>query len=140
MKIYDFFIKQIRVKNVKEALILLLKLMVVFLIADELYYSFLRLSCLLQEKGSYKADGIIFLSLKYTLFIFIIYVAYRLRRRLKAKGYLKAAMVMLAILLPLIFLFNQSLLGIYYIDGPYWGKVVDADTGAPIEGANVMGV
>ena len=65
MIIYDFFVKQIRVKNAKEALILLLKLIVAFLIADELYSSFLRLSCLLQEKSSYKADGIIFLSLKY---------------------------------------------------------------------------
>ena len=139
MKIHDFFVKQIRVKNAKEALILMLKLIVVFLIADGLYYSFLRLSCLLQEKSIYKTDRIIFLSLKYTLFIFVIYVAYRLRRRLKAKGHFKAAMVILAILLPLIFLFNQSLLGIYYIDGPYWGKVVDADTGAPIAGANVMG-
>jgi hypothetical protein len=140
MKIYDFLIKQIRVKNVKEALILLLKLTVVFLFADELYSSFLRLSCLLQEKSSYKADGILFLSLKYALFIFIIYVAYRLRRRLKAKGHLKDAIGLLVILLILIFFSNQSLLGIYYIDGSYWGKVVDADTGEPIAGANVMGV
>jgi hypothetical protein len=140
MKIYDFFVKQIRVKNAKEALILLLKLMVVFLLADGLYYSLLRLSCLLQEKSRYKAEGIIVLSLKYAVFIFIIFVFYLIGKRLKTKGHLKAAMVILAILLPLIFIFNGSLLGIYYIDGPYWGKVVDADTGVPIAGANVMGV
>ncbi len=140
MIIYDFFVKQIRVKNAKEALILLLKLIVAFLIADELYSSFLRFSCLLQTKGIDKANGIIILGLKYALFIFIIYLSYRLRRRLKAKGHLKDAIGLLVILLILIFLSNQSLLGIYYINGPYWGKVVDADTGAPIAGANVMGV
>ena len=136
MKIYEFTIRQLRVKNIKDALILMLKLFVVAIIADEIYNAAHILPCLQTFRD--KTSHTFFYCLKEVLFFLIIYVIYRLAKRFKRKGTLKKAVKITVIIGVLMYLFNGSLLGIYYFNGPYWGRVVDANTGEPIVGANVM--
>ncbi len=136
MKIYDFLIGQVKIKNTKDAAILLLKILLVLIIVDETYNAFHILPC--RYNSADPISGILSFIISRILFFLIIYVGYRLIQRWKRKGTLKRGLIKLAVCGALIWLLNGSLFFLYYIDGPYWGKVVDADTGDPIAGANVM--
>lgn len=50
------------------------------------------------------------------------------------------SLLMTICLLSLLSLVNPAFSAIFRYDGPYEGKVIDADTGNPIEGAVVLGV
>lgn len=49
-------------------------------------------------------------------------------------------MVIAIALLGLSLASNRSIFWFFYWDGPYYGRVVDAETGAPLEGAAVAGI
>ncbi len=136
MKIQDFLIRQVNIKNWKDAAILLLKLLLIAIIADELYNAFHILPCCYNAR--YTNYGVSSFLISRALFFLIIYIGYRLVRRWKRKETLKKNLITLAFIGIVIWILNGSLFLIYYIDGPYWGKVMDADTGEPIAGANVM--
>ncbi len=136
MKIYDFFIRQVKIKSWKDAAILVLKLLLIAIIADELYNAFHILPCYYNAK--YTNDGISYFLISRSLFFLFIYLIYHLVRSWKRQGTLKDKSLKLGLIIAIIWIINGSLFFIYYIDGPYWGKVVDADTGEPIAGANVM--
>lgn len=136
MKIYDSVIRQLKIKNAKDVVILLMKLGLVAIIADEIYNAIHILPCRYGSGPS--ISGILSFFISRILFFFIIYIIYRIVRRWKRKGNLKRALTILIIIGASIWMFNGSVFFIYYFDGPYWGKVVDADTGEPIAGANVM--
>lgn len=137
MNIYNFLKKQIRIKSVKDIFLLLLKLVVAIIIADEIYTAIYRISCLLTSKH-YIGELFVF-CIKYIILIVLIYLVYRLMKMFKRKGVLGKVAIILVIIIALIYWANGSILGIYHFDGPYWGRVIDADTGEPIQGANVMG-
>lgn len=138
MGIYSYLIRQVKVKSFKDAVIFLLKLLLIAVIADEMYNAFHILPC--RYNSVSPASGILSFLISRTLFFLIIYCFYRLIRRWKRNETLKRNLIIFAIIGCLIWIINGSLFFIYYIDGPYWGKVVDADTGEPIAGANVMGM
>jgi hypothetical protein len=50
MKFYDFFVKHTRVRNAKDLLIFLLKLVVILFIAGEVYGAVRYFICFLSEK------------------------------------------------------------------------------------------
>jgi hypothetical protein len=137
MKFYDFFVKHTRVRNVKDLLILLVKLAVILFIAGEIYGAVRYFICFLSEKHLQIKHVIFYL--KQIILIFIIYVLYRCAKHFQKKGTLKKAILFFIILSVITSYINGSILGIFFWDGPYWGRVVDADTGEPIAGAYVMG-
>ena len=139
MKLYDFMIKQIRVKSIKDVLVLLFKLAIIIVIADRAYEAIRFLICLLLGKD-YFLPGLIARFLKLTIVIPIIYYLYKWARYLQKKGTLNRAIIILILVSALTFWINGSILGIFYWNGPYWGRVVDADTGEPIAGAVVTGM
>ena len=135
MKIMDFVIRQVKITNTKDVVIPLLKLLLLAIIADEIYNAIHILPCLYTRDA---ASGIRLFVISRILFFSFIYVGYRIMRSAKRKGSLKKASIILISFGILTCLLNGSLFFLYYVDGPYWGKVVDADTGEPIDGANVM--
>jgi hypothetical protein len=138
MKIYDFIIRQVKIQNFKDAVVLLLKLLLIAVIADETYNAIHILPCRYNSIDA--ISGILSFLFSRILFFLIIYLFYRLIRRWKKNETLKRNLIIFVIIGSLIWMINGSIFFIYYIDGPYWGKVVDADTGEPIAGANVMGI
>ena len=133
----EFIKKQVKIKSIKDALLLLLKLIVIIVIAHEAYYVICRIWCLVSREQN---TGELFVYLiKQIVFIFIIYAFYRLFKKSKRKGTVRRTAIIFILICALTYWLNGSLLGIFYFDGPYWGKVVDADTGEPISGANIMG-
>jgi hypothetical protein len=135
MKIYNFFITHARVKNAKDFLILLLKLAIILFLLGEIHDGLLRLFCL----AKYYRDGLYFYIAKLVVLTIIFYFLYRITKYFKETESFRAAIIIFIILSVFTSWFNGSILGIYFWDGPYWGRVVDADTGKPISGANVMG-
>ncbi|MBW1728409.1 MAG: carboxypeptidase regulatory-like domain-containing protein [Deltaproteobacteria bacterium] len=77
-------------------------------------------------------------TLKLVVLIVILCFMYRVVKYFKKKGALRYAIIACFILSIITSCINGSILGIFFWDGPYWGRVVDADTGKPIAGANVM--
>jgi hypothetical protein len=78
------------------------------------------------------------LYLKFCLTILAIILTLGSCREIKDRR--KRIIVTMAILLAISTFSNRSIYWFIYWDGPYFGKVVDADTGEPIEGASVAGV
>lgn len=58
---------------------------------------------------------------------------------MKKKKLIRIAAIAL-ILLGLSLASNRSIYWFFYFDGPYYGRVVDAETGVPLEGAAVAGI
>lgn len=52
----------------------------------------------------------------------------------------KRIMLIMSVLLFLSLSSNRSIFWLIYWDGPYYGHVVDADSGEPLEGASVAGI
>ncbi len=133
----EFIKKQAKIKSIKDALLLLLKLIVLIVIANEAYYAICRICCL--SSLTKMREELVGYCIKQIIFILVIYAFYRLFKKAKRKGTVKRTAIILILICALTYWLNGSILGILYFDGPYWGKVVDADTGEPISGANVMG-
>lgn len=137
MQISDFIVSQLKVKTKKDILFLLLKIAVIAIVAGEIYDGVRYFSCLTQLKKPEPA--IVLFCIKQALFICVIYFIFRFLNRIKKRSILKRWVILLLALSVITYCINGSILGIYYFDGPCWGKVVDADTAEPIAGANVMG-
>ena len=137
MNSYEFLAKQIRVRNAKDIFMLLLKLAIVLFIGHEAYDAICYLRCSFSSEYHFMSGYFFFF--KQIIFVLIIYFLYKLMKKFHAKGILKRRIIFIIIICVITSWINGSILGIYFWDGPYWGRVVDADTGEPIEGANVMG-
>jgi hypothetical protein len=120
-------------------MLLLFKLAIFIVLADRAYEAIHFLICLLLGKD-YILPGLIARFLKLAIVIPIIYYLYKWARHLQKKGTLNRAIIILILVSVFTFSINGSILGIFYWDGPYWGRVVDADTGEPIAGAVVAGM
>ncbi|BBO72195.1 hypothetical protein DSCA_61250 [Desulfosarcina alkanivorans] len=78
------------------------------------------------------------LYLKFCITILALILTFVTCREIKDRR--KRIIVTMAILLAISTFSNRSIYWFIYWDGPYFGQVVDADTGEPIEGASVAGV
>jgi hypothetical protein len=78
------------------------------------------------------------LYVKFCITIFAIIFTFGACREIKDRR--KRIIVTMAILLAISTFSNRSIYWFIYWDGPYFGKVVDADTSEPIAGASVAGV
>lgn len=58
---------------------------------------------------------------------------------MKKKKFIRITTIAL-ILLGLSLASNRSIYWLFYFDGPYYGRIVDAETGVPLEGAAVAGI
>ena len=135
MKFREFVIKHLRVRNFKELCFLLIKLLIITFVFIELYEDFLFLIC----KIKYDQEMLPLTIIKRLILIVVFLGIYHSVKFFKRKGTLSTALWILLILSIITSAVNGSILGIFYWDGPYWGRVVDADTGKPIAGASVAG-
>ncbi|BBO72160.1 hypothetical protein DSCA_60900 [Desulfosarcina alkanivorans] len=78
------------------------------------------------------------LYLKFCITIFAIIFTCGLYRAIEDRR--KRIIITMLILLAISTFSNRSIYWFIYWDGPYFGKVIDADTGEPIEGACVAGI
>ena len=135
MKFREFAIKHLRVRNFKELCFLLIKLLIIAFVFIELYEDFLFLVCEIK----YAQKTLPLTIIKRLILIAIFFGIYHSVKYFKKKGALSTALWVFLILSIITSAVNGSILGVFYWDGPYWGRVVDADTGEPIEGASVAG-
>lgn len=137
MKFYDLIVRHIRVRNAKELIILLLKLALILFIADEVYAAVRYFICSLQKERL--GFELAIYCVKQFVLIYFIYILYRCAKHFQNKGTLKKAIKIFIIISIITSFINGSILGLFFWDGPYWGRVVDADIGEPVAGAYVMG-
>ncbi|GBC59983.1 hypothetical protein DENIS_0925 [Desulfonema ishimotonii] len=135
-KVYEFIIRQFQVKNRKDVLLLPLRLAVAYLIARKIADDIRFFRCALETGDS---EGILLYIRECVLLCILIFVTWKFWEKSKKK-WNPINVVTVFILFNLFTLFlNRSLCFICYIDGPYIGRVTDADTGEPIQGAVVAG-
>lgn len=139
MKLIDSMIKQIRVKSIVDVLLLLFKAAIIIVLADGTDGA-IRYLISLSSKKHYPVQELIFYCLKLAVVIPIIYFLYKWVRGLHKKGALNRAIIIFILVSVFTVWANGSILGIFFWNGPYWGRVVDADTGEPIVGAVVVGI
>jgi hypothetical protein len=120
-------------------MLLLLKLAIIIVLADRAYEAIRYLISLLLEENYYGPE-LVAKFLKLAVVIPIFYYLYKWARHLQKKGTLNRAALILILISVFTFSINGSILGIFYWNGPYWGRVVDADSGEPIAGAVVAGI
>ena len=131
-KIWNFLREQAGVRNRRDLCFLILKVAVVYFVliesAADLFYLMTR------------SPGMFLLYLGERIAIIVVFsIIYKKAGHLRRKGVSDRFVAYSVILLVVIFWVNGSLLGIYYFDGPYWGRVEDADTREPVAGACVVG-
>ena len=139
MKLIDSMIKQIRVKSINDVLVLLFKAAIIIIIADRVHEASRYLIDLLLEKH-YHVLWLIIYFLKLVVVITIICCLYKWAKHIQKKGTLNRAIIIFILVSVLTVWTNGSILGFYFWNGPYWGRVVDADTGEFIAGAVVAGI
>jgi hypothetical protein len=136
MRIYNFIISQFRVRTRREVFFLLLKLALAYFVIGEIYDDLRYLGCLIRTGNRIWPIAII----KRIIFVKLLVFSYYAIRWLKKKIPRTYAVSGLIIFCLMTSWFNGSLFGIFYWDGPYWGRVTDADTGEPLAGASVAGI
>ncbi|WP_124329465.1 carboxypeptidase-like regulatory domain-containing protein [Desulfonema ishimotonii] len=133
-KVYEFIIRQFQVKNRKDVLLLPLRLAAAYLIvrkiADDIHF----FRCAWQYR--YYETMILYVA-ECGALIFLIGLFWKLLNFLKKKKKLVGFMIFFVIFNFFTVLITQSICFVYFFDGPYFGRVTDADTGEPIEGAIV---
>jgi len=139
MKFYEFMIKQIRIKSITDVLLLVVKAAIIIIIADRVYEA-TRYVIDLVLGNQYDVLWLIIYFLKLVVVITIICFLYKWAKHLQKKGTLNRAIIIFILVSVLTVWANGSILGFYFWNGPYWGRVVDADTGEPIAGAVVAGM
>lgn len=127
-KLENILLNQIKLKNFKDFLLLFIKLSITTYVLVELF-TYLR-----NLTGTETDVLFVLYIFKGLLFISILFLAYQFLRRLPKK-----ANLIIGIMFVVFFWINGSIFLFFFIDGPYWGRVVDADTGKPIAGAAVAG-
>lgn len=135
MKFPEFMVGQV---NPKSLCLLFAKFLIILFLFSEL-----------RDEVHYITCGVIFgnllpllihLFIKWGIIFIILFRCYRIVLYFQKKGTLKSAFAYFAVLSIVTLQINGSVFGIYYWDGPYWGRVVDADTGEGIAGAHVAGM
>lgn len=126
-----------RVEDKWDLIPLIFKLIVVIVIMGEIYDAGRYVLCLLAS--GYDTGWVFFYFIKCVLFVCYLLILYRVAKWFKKKPDLWIVPVLFVILNMVAFWYLGSIAGVYYFNGPYWGQVVDADTGEPIAGANVVG-
>lgn len=149
IKFCSSFIKWLHVKNIEGAVLLPFKLAIIAFIAVEIYDAIHYVACSIfrHQFSGFEASDIFACAiliglqvLKYTIFIGYAFLLYRLIKWFMKKPDLWIAPALLFVLSLVVFWNLGSIAGVYFINGPYWGQVVDADTEKPIAGANVMAI
>ncbi|GBC62376.1 hypothetical protein DENIS_3348 [Desulfonema ishimotonii] len=166
-KAHEFIIRQFQVKSRKDILLLPFKVLLACFILMEIYDDLMYLATLNNSiRELFYADrALYFGNIKNNELnrVIIALISYLLKRMIllglfilmwRIKNYFKrkeklAFAIFLVLLVQLFIPFaasipvghwpNWGLLGIFYWDGPYFGRVTDADTGAPITNAHVFG-
>lgn len=143
-KISEFIVKHFAINSFKDVCWLIPKILIAIFVLHELYYDFHYLKNLfLNDKGM-----LLFSLAKRILVVVLIYLWIKLVLK---KGRVKAFTILLITFQIYLCIFSGwyhgragwlrcGLGGIFYINGPYIGNVVDADTGTPIPDALVAGV
>ena len=127
MKIIAFIKRQITVNNWKDACFLLLKVLFVAFLMNELYDEIQFQMFLWKEMRSY-ISGMVISRLIFALLVCLLVCAIRpYLTRWKKPGW-----IVLCIITIITLWINGSILGIFFVDGPYWGRVVILETGEPI--------
>ncbi|GBC59982.1 hypothetical protein DENIS_0924 [Desulfonema ishimotonii] len=137
-KAHEFIIRQFQVKNRKDILLLPLRLAVAYLIVRKMADDIRFFICAYQT-GDYKP--VVMYIIEFVPLFILIFVTWKILDNAGKKGrdnLINTVTVLILFNLFTLFL-NRSLSFVYYIDGPYIGRVTDADTGEPIQGAVVMG-
>ena len=136
MKFYNYMIDRIKERNWKYLCLLLIIIAVMALVPFEVYND---LNHLTFSKKDMKWLGVyIFRGLLFVLLLLIIYLVtrYMFRKGGKCRVISIGLLVVFIFIMPLV---NGSIFGVFFVDAPYWGRVIDADTGEPIAGARVAG-
>ena len=155
MKFREFVRNQIKIRNFKDLCIVFLKLAVIYFIFIEVYDDLLYLMCIMENVKSkinsrvIPAIPLFFYFIKRAIIFGLILIPiYRVLKHIKKKGAVsvfeskvtfRKAVKFLIVLSVITYWINGSILFVFFWDGPYWGRVVDADTGKPIAGASVAG-
>ncbi len=134
MNIYNFLLNQIRVKNLKDLLLLLLKIAIIAFVCVELYDDFRYLLCTMKNHRQIIPFSIAKRVSLFLIGLFVCYFIYYFKQKYNS-SYFNNSIVILCIVTSMV---NGSIFGFFYWDGPYWGRVVDADTGKPIPGSIVV--
>jgi hypothetical protein len=131
MKI-DELIERIKPKNRKELPFFLMKAAITILIVRELFYdiSHVRFS---------EIDMVWLLVYITKVLVFggVLYIIYRKVKKWQKNDRKLASYIFLIFIIFVTPFINGSIFGMLFVDGLYWGKVIDADTGKPIAGASV---
>lgn len=133
MKI-DELIERVKPKSRKELPFFLLKAAITILIVREMFYDISHVTL-----SKIDMEWLLFYMTKVMIFGVILYILYRAAKRWKKKGpgHKLACYIFLIFIVFVTPFINGSIFGMLFIDGLYWGKVIDADTGKPISGASV---
>ncbi|GBC62275.1 hypothetical protein DENIS_3253 [Desulfonema ishimotonii] len=135
-KAYEFIIRQFQVKNRKDVLLLPLRLAAAYLIVRKIADDIRFFRCAWQT-GDYETA--VLYMMECALLCLLLFLLWKIMQYFKNKGKLKKAVTVFILFNLFTLLLNQSLSFVYYIDGPYIGRVMDAETGEPIRGAVVAG-
>jgi len=132
VKIIDFIKRQITIKNWGDACLLILKMLFVVFVINEIYdeIQYINYFFKLEKLNS----NIMIMLVKRLFFVLIICGMLPYLWCLKKRGW-----SYLCIITIITLGINGSILGIFFIDGPYWGRVVDAETSKPLSGVHVVG-
>ncbi|MGA8178450.1 MAG: hypothetical protein WB792_00220 [Desulfobacterales bacterium] len=131
MKI-DELIERIKPKSRKELPFFLLKAAITILIVRELLYDISHVR--------FSEVGMVWLLVyltKVLVFGVVLYIIYRKVKKWQKNDRKLASYIFLISIVFVTPFINGSIFGMLFVDGLYWGKVIDADTGKPIAGASV---
>lgn len=135
MNVYNWIAKFLKAKSLKGMCFLLLKIAAIAFVCFELYEDIRYFSCLISSDREiipfYIAKRIIIILICITLYYLIKYF-----KRKYSSSIVSISIIILCVITSWI---NGSIFGIFYWDGPYWGRVLDEETGKPIAGAVVAG-
>jgi len=133
---HEFIIRQLSVKNRKDALLLPCKLAIIYLVISKIADDIRFFKC---AWAFHDYETVVLYIAESGFLIFLLVMIWKLVTYFKNKGKLKKAATVFILFNLFSLLFTKSLSFIYFLDGPYLGRVTDADTGEPVEGAIVVG-
>lgn len=129
---FDELIERIKPRNRKELPFFLLKAAITILVVREFLYDISHVR--------FSETGMVWLLIyitKVLVFGVVLYIIYRKVKKWKKNDRWLATYIFLISIVFVTPFINGSIFGMLFVDGLYWGKVIDADTGKPISGASV---
>lgn len=124
-------------RNRRDLCFLILKAVLVVFVLGEMSDHSRYMICLLERHDF--AEFLLRL-IRAKIILAIFFAGYMLAKYFRRKGVSGRAVFWFLILGNISTLWlNGSVFGIFFWDGPYWGRVTDADTGEPVAGASIIG-